>query len=263
MSYASDPDARVSRAPGLGFYLPEEPFTDTEARSYLEEKWAEFLDLSRQIINLQHRAALAKQAAAAVGDTQKEEAALVLIEDLGYLNQWHNEIVFRAEQIGGAVGLGAIQLPVGVAAVTALALLVLWSFRRYAAQERALEAIEDGTITPEQLIALNADDPPGQLVSSVSGLLKWGAILIAGYAILQGLQAFRMNPPLVTFHENPPGGEMSDEVIGVYYRQSQDGELYEHLFDRPMFGKGVRMNAEPDGSIRIFHPDHVVWDEFQ
>jgi len=257
---------RYATAPGgteLGFYLPEETTTTEEkARSYIQEKWAAFLDLSRRMIDLQHRAALAKQAAERAGDIEREEAALTLIEDIGYLNQWHNEIVFRIEAIRENVGLGAIQLPLGVAVLSGLALLVAWAFRRYDAQELALKAIEDGTITPEQLIALTGEDAPGEIVGGLASALKWGAVALVGWVLLQGFRTFRPNPPLVVFHENPPGGEMSNDVVGVQYRHNDDGEFYEHRFDRSHFD-GVHMDAEDDGSIRIFHPRKPVWDNFE
>lgn len=237
---------------------------DEDAAGYISRTWDQFLDLSRKMIDLQHRAALAKQAAAQSGDFEREAAALALIEDIGYLNQWHNEIVFRIESFQENLGLGAIQLPIGVAAISALALLVAWSFRRYAAQERALEAIEAGTVTPEQMIALTGEDAPGELVSGVSGLLKWGAIAVVGWLFLQAFQTFRPNPPLVLFHENPPGGSdmMSSDVVGIWYRHADDEELYEHRFERSLYD-GVHMDAETDGSIRIHHPRKPVWDEFE
>lgn len=60
----------------------------------------------------------------------------------------------------------------------------------------------------------------------------------------------KKNPALgvVTLPANPPE-RLSDEVQYVGYRHAQDGELYQHDFR-----KGVELEADPDGSLRISHP---------
>jgi len=253
---------------GLGLYDPREeaPETEEEAAGYIREKWEQFLNLWSRILDLQHRATLAKQASEAVGDTERALAAEIVFDDLGYLGRWHNDIVYRIEAFREGMGLGAIEpitLSGGVIGITVLALLVAWSFRRFAAQERALEAIEAGTVTAEQLIEMRSEDPPVRLVSGLAELLKWGAIAVVGFMLLRGVQAFRPNPPLMLFHANPPdqGGEISNDVVAIWYRHNEDGELYEHRFERSLFD-GVHMDAEPDGSISLYNPDKPVWDDF-
>jgi len=57
--------------------------------------------------------------------------------------------------------------------------------------------------------------------------------------------------------ENPPDSLMSDSVTEVRYIHRGDGEAYKHSFKR-----GVRMVAEDDGSISMYHPTKRIHEEF-
>ena len=118
-------------------------------------------------------------------------------------------------------------------------------------------------MTAEQLIEMTSEDPPVMLVSGLAELVKWAAIAVVGFMLFRGVQAFLPNPPLMLFHANPPdqAAEMSDDVVAIWYRHTEDGELYEHQFERSLFD-GVHMDAEPDGSINIYNPEKPVWDDF-
>jgi hypothetical protein len=242
----------------------QEPTTDSpqgaSAGDYLREKWAAFESLSPQIIDLQHRAALAKQAYESQGNTLQADAAMLLIQQLAKLQQIHHSVVTWAESAAGAVGLGAIQIPLGVAGVSLAALLVAWVFRKYAAQERALELLESGVLTPEQFRQLDILDPPGiggDVASIAGGIGKWVLFIILGFALLEATKQgqFFKNPPLVLFG-NPPG-PMSEDVAFIGYQHNEDGEWYIHEF-----AGGVEMDALPDGSIAIHHPEKEIWKEF-
>jgi hypothetical protein len=50
---------------------------------------------------------------------------------------------------------------------------------------------------------------------------------------------------------------MSDSVTEVRYIHRGDGEAYKHTFK-----KGVRMVAEEDGSISMYHPTKRIHEEF-
>jgi hypothetical protein len=174
---------------GLG-QVPTEisgDMTTEEATGYIREKWGAFQDLSRKIIDLQHRAALARQSATERGDTESAEAALALIRTLGDLNQWHNQITLRVEQLGVLTGLGSVIAVAGLG-VGALALLMLWAFRKYEAQERALEAIEAGTLTLDEYLELDAavGKAPG-VGPDLGGLLKLAALGIGLYLLFRYL----------------------------------------------------------------------------
>lgn len=53
---------------------------------------------------------------------------------------------------------------------------------------------------------------------------------------------------------NPSGGVFAKQVEYIEYTHADDGQPYYHAF-----GKGVKMEALPDGSLRIFHPNRRMW----
>jgi len=234
---------------------------EADPQGYLESVWFSFTDLSRRIIDLQHRAALDAQSARAQNNVVAEQTAKLIIQELAKLQQVHHQVVTWAEAAGSLVGLGAIQIPLGVAGVTVAALLVAWAFRKYAAQERALDLLEQGLLTPEEFRQLDILDPPGiggELTAAAGGIGKWALAIILGLALLEAVKrgAFKRNPPLV-FFDNPGPGLMSPSVKLIGYEHADDGELYLHEF-----AGGVEMEALPDGSISIRHPSRRVWREF-
>jgi len=241
-------------------YPTQQTDPEQDPQGYLERVWSSFLALSPSIIDLQHRAALDAQSARAQGNAEAEATARLIIEELAKLQQIHHQVVSWAERAGAMVGLGAIQLPIGVAGVTVAALLVAWAFRKYAAQERALDLLEQGLLTPEEFAQLDILDPPGigtELAGITGGVGKWVVGILLAWALLEAVKrgTFQRNPPLV-FFDNPPG-IMSEDVKLIGYEHAEDGELYLHEF-----AGGVEMEALPDGSISIRHPSRRVWREF-
>lgn len=231
------------------------------ALAYVREKWTAFEALSPAIIDLQHRAALQRQSYTARGMSVQADAALLVIEQLAKLQRVHHSIVTWAGSAGAAVGLGVVQIPIGIAGVSIVALLVAWTFRKYAAQERALELLEAGVLTPEQFDQLDIMDPPGigaDVAGIAGGIGKWVLLVLLGLALLEGVKRGRIfgNPPLILFGN--PAGPMSEDVAYIGYRHEEDGEWYEHEFEGE-----VGMEALPDGSISIGHPSREVWRDFE
>ncbi len=196
-----------------------------------------------------------------------------MIHKLARLREIHGKVVERvagmADRLGiETTGVGAVPF-LAPMALGALALVVLWVFRSYAAQERKLELIEQGTLTPEQAAELDPGGPPQQaarLLGEATGLAKWIALGIVAWAALDMLNIFeggpfsRRNPPLVIYGPNPPpGAEMiGSDVEAIYYRHAEDGAHYVHEFEE----SDVRMYGNPDGSVRVEHPDRPLWGEF-
>lgn len=243
-----------------GYELEQAPQGESGALEYIREKWAAFESLSPRIIDLQHRAALAKQSYEQQGKPTQAAAAREIILQLAKLQQVHHSVLTWGSNAAAAVGLGAIQIPIGVAGVSIVALLVAWVFRKYAAQERALELLEAGVLTPEQFRQLDILDPPGigsDVAALAGGIGKWVLFIIVGLALLEVTKrnTFLSNPPLLLFG-NPPG-PMSEDVAFIGYRHNDDGEWYIHEFEG-----GVEMDALPDGSLSIGHPRHEVWRDF-
>jgi hypothetical protein len=67
----------------------------------------------------------------------------------------------------------------------------------------------------------------------------------------------KKNPPLMVIGNPPTGDLMSDSVHEIRYTHRGDGEAYKHTFK-----KGVRMVAEEDGSISMYHPTKRIHEEF-
>jgi len=72
----------------------------------------------------------------------------------------------------------------------------------------------------------------------------------------------KKNPALMVIgnprKKNPPSGDlMSDSVHEVRYTHRQDGAPYKHTFKA-----GVRMVANTDGTITLYHPTKRIHEEF-
>lgn len=238
-----------------------------DPEGFIRRNWERFRTLDREILDLQHRAARVAAAAGQSGDLERQEQAKEVIRALGRLKQVHdralNQILGIADFLGiETAGMGAVPV-VAPALVTGLALVVLWAFRSYAAQERKLELIEQGTLTPEQAAALDPGGPPAQaaaVIKEVGGLVKWLAFGLLAWAVVDMLDfdlPWSRNPPLVVYG-NPPGGMIGSDVEAIYYRHSADGRRYVHDFEE----SGVQMIGLPDGSVLLEHPEKPLWSDF-
>ncbi len=69
----------------------------------------------------------------------------------------------------------------------------------------------------------------------------------------------RKNPALALIVPNPPrASDWSDRVYAIQYKHKQDGDDYEHEFER-----GVCLRANTDGSVTLYRRDgRPVWEEF-
>lgn len=256
MTYSSD---------GLGDCvgcLGETPGSElaSDAAEYLREKWQEFLRLGPRIIDLQHRAALVAGSARERGDGVTEAAAKAMILTLGELNVLHGKVVDRFASLAPYVGLGAIMIPVGMAAAfSALALVVAWFFRKMSLQEALLDQLEAGNLTEAGYLEAQKalGEAPGPIEAGTE-LLKWVFFGFVAWAALQafGMTRFSRNPPLTVFNHNPPE-IMSRRVWGLAYRHEEDGEDYVHEFE-----PDVEMETLEDGSLLLSHPTRPIWRDF-
>lgn len=242
------------------------------AKAYLRDRWADFLNLSPRIIDLQHRAAEAAYRAGQAGEPDRKAALQDIIRALGELNVAHGKAVdmFHLEAIGDKLGLsgyeprpaglGALPIAglVGLSAFSTLALIVLWAFRSYEIQERKLDMLESGYSV--EAIAAVGDPGPSPIgffgaLGDIGKLVLWGGL---AWLALQAFQTWRANPPLEVWHANPPE-TFGRRVYDITYRHDDDGLDYIHEF-----GPSVALEALDDGSVRLYHVDgRPLWADFE
>lgn len=235
---------------------PQDGTIWSNAAEYVRERWHAFLALEPRIVDMQHRAALAAQSYAQRGNTELANAAKALIRELGNLNLLHGKIVDRFRDLAPYVGLGAVQIPVVLAtAFSTAAIVLLWYFRKYAIQEQALEALEAGTLSEAGFLQMNQELGPSPLREGMD-LAKLALWAFVGWLALQAFTVgFRRNPPLVVFG-NPPE-LISADALDISYIHADDGNPYVHEFEG-----GVELEALPDGTVLISHPNKPVWRDF-
>ena len=243
----------------LGQAPTEGVTTLSDAAEYLRDRWEDFLGLSPRIIDLQHRAALARQGHVAQGETAKADAARALILELGRLNVIHGKIVDHFAELAPYVGLGAVAVPVFLAAAfSTAAIAVLWFFRKMDIQEQALDLLEAGVLTEAGFLEMNEGLGASPLRETM-GLAK---LALWAFFAWVGLQAFgvfrgpRSNPPLVIFG-NPPDDFLSWDVVSMTYAHADDGQIYEHEFQGE-----VTAELLPDGGVLVSHPTRSLWRDF-
>lgn len=236
------------------------------AIAYLQAKWHQFLELSPSIIDLQHRAAVIAAEAQQEGDATTHDQAKAVVTALAKLQTAHDWVLNKIEAVRDVVGLsgwgtaptqlGAIPIA-QVTIITTVALVVVWFFRAFAAEERKLDLIEAGVLTPEEAAALDAGPMPGNVLGSVAEI---GKVLLVGFALWLAYRAwegYRSNPTLQVFDVNPPEA-FGEEVYAVWYRHADDGNPYVHEF-----GRDVEMTALEDGSVLFEHRRGLpLWRDF-
>ena len=240
------------------------PLTSPESDPvlYLRSRWAAFEGLFPALLALQHRAA--RLAATLPATDPRRAEARAAVDSIARLIRIQAATVARVETWGAYVGLGAVAIPpAALAALTALALIVAWVFRAYAAQKDILDLIESGALTPEQAIAIKEASGPApglDILEGAEGIGRAAVLLVLAFAALALARnwQWKRNPDLLTFHDNPPPDAVwSHRVYDLRYRHDEDGENYIHEF-KP----GVRLQALPDGSVRLSHPRRRLWDDF-
>lgn len=237
------------------------------AIGYLQSVWNRFLGLSSAIIDLQHRAAVASADARAAGNDFLADQARAVIYALRDLQSAHNWATSKIETVASWVGLSSYRRVPGLGAIpaaqvtiiTTVALVVVWFFRSFAAQERKLELIEAGVLTAEEAAQLETGPAPAAVLGSIAEL---GKLVLVGFGLWiawQMLATWRSNPPqLQVFDVNPPDELFGEEVYAVWYRHADDDNPYVHEF-----GRGVVMQAERDGTVTLRHRGgKPLWREF-
>lgn len=233
----------------------------SQAAEWIRERWDMFVGLEPQILDLQHRAAVARGAALQRGDDATASLARELIEDLGELSLLHGRIVDRMRELGGYIGLGAIAVPVVL--ITAFAVVaagMAYLMARLDIQRRLVAGLEAGTLTRADLAELEeaGDKPEGLLGPAVSlgKLALWGFL---AWVALQAVREWR-NPRLEVWEANPPGGRelIGERVYQVRYRHAEDRRPYYHDF-----GRDVELWGEPDGTVTLRHRrGRDLWRDF-
>ncbi len=230
----------------------------SNAAEYFQEKWAAFVGLTPAIIDLQHRASLARQRYNEEGKTTEADAARAVIVELGKLNVTHGKIVDHFSELAPYVGLGAVAVPVAIAAAfSTAAIAMLWFFRKMGVQEKALGLLEAGVLTEAGFLEMNRElgASPIRETLGFAKLALWGFLGWMGFKVFSELQGPRSNPPLVIFG-NPPD-VLSEDVVSIQYVHAEDGELYQHDFEGD-----VRGQVLADGGFLISHPTRPVWRDF-
>jgi len=250
MSYAY-----ASAMPGAGL-----PTSGTDPVVYLKSTWVRFRDMFPELLALQHRAATL---AATLPPSREKDEARASVDEIALLIRVQARTAKRIEESRGFIGLGAVAIPPAIlAGLVALALIVAWVFRSYAAQAKILDMIEAGTLTVSEAAALMDAAGPMPDVSVLGGIglgTILGAAAVLGFLWYTKRGAPRKNPALVVLGANPqPQGMLSRRVLTLDYVHGDDGQAYTHAF-RP----GVKMQALEDGSVRLYHPRRRIWRDFQ
>lgn len=114
-------------------------------------------------------------------------------------------------------------------------------------------------------IATKRRDGSWEISAVIAGVLE--RRVYYEYTKREAIQNFRedvkparkKNPALALIVPNPPhSSDWSDRVYAIQYKHKQDGDDYEHEFQR-----GVCLRANTDGSVTLYRRDgRPVWEEF-
>ena len=139
------------------------------------------LSLGAQIADLQHRAAVVSAEAGRQGDAQLQGIARDSVVALGALRLAWGSVRDKYDELADMVpGLGALIVPLAYAAVAvAVAGAAYGIFRRYNAQERIVELLEAGQITPAEAAALMDEAGSSPLVAGGFGALGGAGLAVA------------------------------------------------------------------------------------
>ena len=56
---------------------------------------------------------------------------------------------------------------------------------------------------------------------------------------------------------NNPDNILSNDTLELAYIHAEDGKSYKHDFEK----SGTKIKTMPDGSIRIYNPNHKLWED--
>lgn len=252
MSYALPSSYAPAPSPGLP------PLDTANAAAWIRDVWADFQELFPRVLGIQHEAA---DISATTANADVRASSRELVDACGHLIRVHSAVVKQVESYAGYIGLGAGPGAVPVAAVfAALALIILWCFRRYDALSETLELVKLGAVTPSEAAELLEAAGPMPDLSVLGGVgvgTFLGALAVIG--VLWYVSKRRaQNPDLIVLGANPqPDGTWSRRVLSLDYIHDDDGQAYTHSF-RP----GVRMRALEDGTVQLYNPRRRIWREF-
>lgn len=156
------------------------PPEGTGLGDWLASVRARFYALEGELLNLQHRAAVIAAEARQRGDTFTADTARAAVVNLGDLRLAYGAARDRFDSLRAAVpGLGQILIPLAYSAVAvALAAAIYGIFRRATAQEKIVDLLEAGQLTPAEAAALAAEarggDPLASIVSSGAAVAALG-----------------------------------------------------------------------------------------
>jgi len=256
LSYSNPSPTYGDMVPGTAAGLPT--LDTSRAAAWIRAVWADFQELFPRTLGIQHEAA---SIAATTTNPETRTSARALVDACASLIRIQAATAKKVERWSDYTGLGQA-VTIASISLAALALIVLWCFKRYDALSRTLDAVRDGVVTPEQAAALMDAAGPMPDVSVLGGI---GLGTILGIAAVLGFLWYtkrgapRTNPALVVLGANPPPeGTLGRRVLTLDYVHGDDGQAYTHFF-RP----GVKMQALEDGSVRLFHPRRRIWRDFQ
>jgi hypothetical protein len=164
---------------------------------YLRSRWGAFLDLEVGLLDLAHRAAVVSATLNARGDLVRAALAREAVERLAELRALHDRAVRMFDQVRDGIpslqGLGAVPfVPLAlVGIVLALGAMVAFIFTRAGAEDRIVQLLEAGTLTPDQAERLlaEADQPsPGE---SFTSSIKWIMGGVLALMLLKTVREFR------------------------------------------------------------------------
>lgn len=162
--------AYTSEGGGASEVFSVESLSPEEAAAWLQAKGRELLRLDARIVDLQHRAALLAQKARERGHPELAERAKDAIRVLGELNQQWTPVADKLRWIADqwpALGLAGLVVPAAIAgAVVVTAVAGYFLIQKVGEQERILDLIAEGVLTPEEAASLS-------WLGSGTQLVKW------------------------------------------------------------------------------------------
>lgn len=245
----------TSSAPPASIQLP--PLDTLHPGEWISSVWNAYVELWPKILGLQHEAATI---AATTGPGVVHDTARAVVSGAAELMRIQTRVQASVEKYRAELGLGAVVSSTLAVIFAGIALVILWSFRRYDALSATLDAVNAQTLTPEQAQGLLHAAGPMPDLSAIGGI-GLGAIL--GIAAVVGFLYFasqrrHSNPELFLLGANPqPEGVWSRRVLSLDYIHDDDGQAYTHTF-RP----GVNMQALEDGSVRLYNGRRRIWKDF-
>jgi hypothetical protein len=172
------------RVDGLGqFIIP--PSDISAAWNYIKAKMTEFYALGGKLHAMQQEAATVARAARDAGDDAKYADAVDLVRRIGQLKLEHGETIGKLDDIKAKAGLGAVPLALLAIAgiVIAVAAAMAMIFRKASEQEKELDLLESGLLTPDEIEQMRRARSPG-IFGGLAETAKYVALGIGMWFLL-------------------------------------------------------------------------------